>query len=432
MKNNIVVRAKNVAIAFFVLVFIMGFFSKSIINLFLPKVIVESAIDGLVERTLNVKGIIEAKKSIKVRLGGSVIVDEYLVKIGEAVEVGTPLFRIDKSYGIKGNSSGLESLKLQLSAQRLKLNNTRQTSYELDEMNITAMSNKLAKSEEELTKQQELFDAGFISKQELESFEAGIEQQMFDIEVSRMQLLEEKRNNELVIKELENEIKNSELQILELQGQQGFYSNVDEEGICYSTISGIVTELGDEQSIVPGDTAIVEIADISSINALVYTISISEEDYDFVKAVGEVQINSESIKDSEYLKITSINKQDDKGLYRVEAVLENQSIESAAIGQTIKGVIKQKFVLKGHNKVPKAAVITFEDYKENSSGTVYLLEENEGVLGMEYRAKAMEVKILAVGDNDVIVSGLENIEEPKVIVNLSYKINDGVKVFLWQ
>ena len=85
MKNNIVVRTKNVAIAFFVLVFIMGFFSKSIINLFLPKVIVEPAIDGLVERTLNVKGIIEAKKSIKVRLGGSVIVDEYIVKIGEAV-----------------------------------------------------------------------------------------------------------------------------------------------------------------------------------------------------------------------------------------------------------------------------------------------------------------------------------------------------------
>jgi hypothetical protein len=48
------------------------------------------------------------------------------------------------------------------------------------------------------------------------------------------------------------------------------------------------------------------------------------------------------------------------------------------------------------------------------------------VLGKEFRAKAAAVKILAAGDDEVIVSGLEG------IVNLSYKIQDGQKVFLWQ
>jgi hypothetical protein len=109
-----------------------------------------------------------------------------------------------------------------------------------------------------------------------------------------------------------------------------------------------------------------------------------------------------------------------------------QNIEKVNVGQKLKGVIRQRFVLEGHNKVPKAAVINFEAYKEGSKGTVYLLEETEGVLGIEYRAKEIEIEILAAGDDHVIVSGLENIEEPKVIVNLSYKINNGAKVFLWQ
>jgi HlyD family secretion protein len=431
MKSNIVVKSKNIAIGFFVLVFIMGFFSKSIVNLFLPKVMATPAIDAFVERTLNVEGSIEAKSSLKVRLGGSVIVEEYFVKAGDSVEVGKPLFRINKAYGMKGYSQELEGIRLQVEAKRLRLNNIRQTNYEIDEKSIAALVNKLAKSKEELTKQQELFTAGIISKQEMESFESDIEEQMLAIEISELQLQEKKRTIIGNIKELESEIKSEELQILEQQRQQGFYDSVDDEGIYYSAIMGVVTNLGELQSIIPSDTEIVEIADISQDAALVYSANIMEADYDFVKSAKEIQIG-EGIKDSLYLKISTLYKLKDQGQYILEAVMGSKDSEKAALGQKLKGVIRQRFVLDGHNKVPKAAVISFEDYKEGSKGIVYLLEENDGILGREYRAKELEVKILAAGDEEVIVSGLENMEEPEVIINLSYKINDGAKVFLWQ
>ena len=431
MKSNIVVRSKNIAIGFFILVFVMGFFSKSIVNLFLPKVMVESAVDALVERTLDIEGVIEAKNSLKVRLGGAVIVEEYFVKAGDTVEVGKPLFRINKAYGIKGNSQELEGLKLQVEAKHSKLNNLKQATYEIDEKSIAALMNKLTKSKADLAKQQELFTAGVISKQELESFEADIEEQLLVIEISELQLQEKKRNDEVNIAELEDEIKRDGLQILELQKRQGFYDSVDTEGIYFSTVMGVVTDLGDIQSIIPGDTEIVEIVDISQEAALIYAASIMEEDYDFIKSAGEIQLG-EDIKDSIYLKISSIYKLGDQDLYRLEAVIGSKESEKAVLGQKLKGVITQRFVLKGHNKVPKAAVISFEGYKEGSKGIVYLLEENEGVLGMEYRAKELEVKILAAGDDEVIVSGMENLEEPEVIINLSYKIKDGAKVFLWQ
>lgn len=431
MKSNIVVNTKNVAIGFFILIFVMGFFSKSIVNLFLPKVLVESAVDAMVEKTLNIEGIIEAKNSLIVRLGGAVIVEEYFVKAGDFVEVGKPLFRINKAYGIKGNSLELEGLRLNVEAKRKKLDSLRQTTYEIDEKGIIALTHKFVKSKEELMKQQELFAAGAISKQEMESFEADIEEQQFVIEGSELQLQKKKRNDEINKDELENEIRRDELQVFELQKQQGFYESVNHEGIYFSTSKGIVTDLGDMQSIIPGDAEIVTIADVSQDSTLIYTASIMEEDYDFVKSAGEIQIG-EDFKDSIYLKITSIYKLNGQDLYRLEAFISAKESEKTVLGQKLKGVIKQRFVLKGHNKVPKAAVISFEGYKEGSKGTVFLLEENEGILGIEYRAKEQEVKILAAGDEEVIVSGLENLEEPEVIINLSYKINNGAKVFLWQ
>jgi hypothetical protein len=424
-------RSKNIVIGFFILVFVMGFFSKSIVNLFLPKVIVASVMDAPVERTIAVEGVIEAKNSLKVRLGGTVIVEEYFVKEGDTIEVGKPLFRINNVYGIKGSSQVLEDLKLQVEANSRRLNNLKQTTYEVDEKSIAALENKLTKSKEDLAKQQELFAAGVISRQEMESFESDIEEQRFLIEISVLQLLEKKRNHEANIVELENEIKRENIQILELQKQQELYDSVDTEGIYFSSVTGIVISLSGRQSIIPGDTEIVEIADISHEATLIYTANIMEDDYDFVKSAKEIQIG-EDIKDSKYLKISAIYKQKDQDLYRLEAVIDPRQSEIAVLGQKHKGVIKQRYVLEGHNKVPKAAVVSFEGYKEGSKGIVYLLEENEGILGREYRAKELEVKILAAGDEEVIVSGIENFEEPEVILNLSYKIRNGTKVFLWQ
>ncbi|MHB1393777.1 MAG: hypothetical protein ACYCYE_12025 [Clostridia bacterium] len=41
----------------------------------------------------------------------------------------------------------------------------------------------------------------------------------------------------------------------------------------------------------------------------------------------------------------------------------------------------------------------------------------------------MEITILAVGDEMAAVKGLEAIQNPLVISNPSYKIQDGTKVF---
>lgn len=428
--KNVKNTAKNTVIGFFVLVFIMGFFSKSIINLFLPKVVVEPALEGAVVRSLNVDGVVEAKNTIPLRLSGETIIVEFLVKVGDKVEEGMPLFRINKAYGLQGNDAEIERLRLEAEAQRLRITNLRQGSDQIELKNILSMEAKLEKSREELANQQILYDAGVISKQELDNFIENVGQQELNIESAKLRLDESKRQSLAAIKELEGQVKGIELQIKELEGKQDFYGSVDEEGICYSKVSGVVTSISQTQSILPRDTVVMEIAVIDSNAGLRYATEIMEDDYDLVKEAGDIQINSEDVLNSEFLDITSINR-GTGNTYRVEAAIPNTGEKKYTIGQKLKGIVKQKYVVKGGYKISKSAVIVYGEYKAGSEGVAYLLDVQDGILGKEFRAKEVPVKLLAVGDDEVIVSGFDGFEKPEAILNLSYKIKDGAKVFLW-
>lgn len=428
VKNN----AKNIIIGFFVLVFVMGFFSKSIINLFLPKVTVETALDGVVGRELNVEGIIQAKNSYKIKLSGEVIVKEYFVKNGDLVGEGKPLFKIDKAYGLRDSSADIERLRLQMEAQELRISNLKGENNQIELKNIQAMETRLEKSRQELANQQILFDAGAIAQKELDAYKEEIVQQELDIELARLRLDEQRKQSLAAIKEAESQIKGLKLELHELEAKQAFYSEVDEDGIYHSEYSGTVADIGATKSVLPMGTVIVEIAETGEAAGLIYAVDIPERDYDFVKEAGSIQINTGDIITSDFVDITSIYKQSNGSFYRVEAEIESSKAKDFTIGQKLKGIVKQTYVIEGHNKVSKSAVVAYGGYEPGSKGNVYLLEAVEGVLGKELRAKEVPVEILAEGDNEVIVSGLEHYEKPSVILNLSYKIRDGVKVFLWQ
>lgn len=432
MKNKILKNARNVIIGFFVLVFVMGFFSKSIINLFLPKVMVEKAVEGTVQRTLAIEGLVEAQKTYKVRLPDAVIIEEYLVRNGDTVQVGSPLFRINTTLGLERMDSAVERLKLQQESNSLRIAELKGTTYQIELKNIAALENRLKEAELELAKQQALFDAGVIALQELEGYKKSIGQLQMDIDLMKLQLEDRKRQTAAEIKSVENQQKSIELQIKDAKSQQATKTYVDSEGIYYSEISGVVTKLDEGQDMIQGNGVLLEIAETKEGQPLVFAADISGRDYEFVKSAGGMQIDGKTIMDSKFIEISSIYKQGNGDSYRVEGFIKKEEQGDLVLGDKLRGSVKQKYAVKGGYKIPKASVIVFDEFKVGSEGNVCLLEAVEGVLGTELKVKEMPVKLLAVGDNDVIVSGLETIEDPQVIVNLSYKISDGKKVFLWQ
>lgn len=143
MDNKLLKRIKNVVISFFVIIFILGFFSKSTIALFLPKVQVAPVTKSAYSKTLDIEGSVVPKEVFKVRINGDIIVDEFYVKAGQEIKRDQPVFKIDNSFGIRTSGQRLDDLKLSLDKNKQELEKLISESYESDEKNIELFEEKL-------------------------------------------------------------------------------------------------------------------------------------------------------------------------------------------------------------------------------------------------------------------------------------------------
>lgn len=431
MKNKAVKVVWSIVVGFFTLVFIIGFFSKSIINLFLPKAQVTAAISGPVERTLDIEGIVEAQESVKIRLAGNVIVEEYFIKPGDVIAAGNPIFRINTGFGIKNGSTDAGSLQFELEREELKLQSLEKESFKAEEMDIEVLEGKLERGQNDFAKKEALYKAGAIAAAELESYRAEILEQELNLEKAKL-MLEENRGRNLL------EITNSKLRIKELkhdkaaiEKKRGFYSAVDDKGVCCSGVSGIVLFINLSDAILTEDTIIAEIAQIDKDTGLAFSAKVHEEEYDFIKNIEKIELKSDYSNSSYSVKITDISKIVSEDMVSIRGVFTGEISQGLKIGQKMKGKLKTLYSEEGLI-IPKSSLIPDERFVEGQMGKVYILEEKDGILGKENLSREVRVKILAVGDSKVIVSGLEAFDNPRVITNLSYKINDGAKVFLWE
>ncbi len=431
MINRTLKIFQNTVVGFLIVVFVMGFFSKSIINLFLPKVQVASVVEMPVERTLVLEGMVEPKSIVKVSFGGEVMVDEYYAKHGDMVNAGDPLFRVNREY-ISANNNNAETLRLRLEGEMLRLEGYIGEAFTAEKSDIEVLTEKLERSRTELLKHEELYKAGAVAEAELADLKEDIFEQEMNLEKSRLELLSKKSDNTILIKDAEVRVKELQAELSEAKRQQQFYSKPDKEGICYSRVKGIVVNTNTPGIILPKEAVLAEIAEVSGNGQLFFFARADGTEYDFIKSAGEIDVRPESGNSSGKVRITNLSRIVEAGRIEIKGEFTGEDNGDFIIGQELKGTISRSYTHKGFYTVPKASLIAFDGFDEGKSGIVYLMEEKEGILGKEYEAKQVEVKILAVGDKDVIVSGAEGYENPKVITNPSYKINDGTKVFLWK
>lgn len=431
MQNNVMKTAKNIIIGFIALVFLMGFFSKSIINLFLPKVQVAYAAQAPIERTLEVEGIIEAKKAQKIRLNADVIVAEYYVKAGDTVKAGDAIFRINTGYSAKDSFPDIKTLELELKREKLKLDNMARASFEVDKKDIALMETNLKRSNEELSKLNILFSTGTVAKHELDSLNAKIAEQEQQLEERSAQLETEKKDHQIAMIDAQINVERLQQQLEEASKGLSFYAKVDGDGIYYAETGGIVLNTNTPESILPRDSILAELAEINDTSSFIFAAFIKDTDSEMAPVSEEIEVKSDDNRSFDKVKITSISKVVDNQLIKIEGEYAEEVRSNLKLGQKRKGRIKKMYSENGCT-IPRAAVIAADGFEAGKSGTVYLLEEKDGILGKEYFAEALEVKLLAVGDKDVIVSELEEEKKPRVITNLSYKIENKTRVFLWQ
>ncbi|WP_130805519.1 efflux RND transporter periplasmic adaptor subunit [Senegalia massiliensis] len=358
---------KKIVMVFFILIIFMGFFSKSIINLFLPQVKVTGATGSPVEKSIQVNGQVVANNMIDIRLPGSVIIKEFLVENGDEVEKGTPIFKIDTTYGIKGNSEIIEEYKDSLEIEKIRKNSLEQL--------------------------------GEGAKEQLEILNKQIEQ--------------------------------IEAKIKRLEKANTFYQKVDKNGVYKAETDGIVINLNNTNVPLVQDAIILQIANVKGKEDYKYVANFSRDQYDFINQVGEIELQKEYYDDVTKLKINNINTVVEDDMMKLEANFTNDYPRNLFIGEKLNAKIVMKKKIKGYLTVSKAVLNPYGDFINGNDADIYIVEEKDGILGKEYIAKRINVKMEVIGDHEVIVSGLDR-PRLRVITNPSYKIKDGSKVFIWE
>jgi len=430
MKSKVLNITKGTVISFFVIVFILGFFSKSIVNLFLPKVQTITPVKGSFYETLNVEGEIEPKETFKVRLNGNVMIEEYFVQIGDEVEKGDPIFKINSDYGINRVDKSIEDLKLSVEKQRVRLEKLQENSYEMDEKKIKLLEERINMQKNQISKKEKLYKAGSITATELENSKQSLKEAEMNFEMQKISVEEKKKLDSIAIKEVVSNIKELQREINDIEKRQNFYSDIADDGIYYSEIDGIFLKNSRMDGVVYRDTAIVEIGKVKNFDSVKFVTQIPQKHYDFVNNNRIIEIKNSQGNKSSLVRITNISKVVTNNMIEIEGEFSDEMVdEEPIIGQKFRGEIKKKFV--SEKVLPKSAIIPSGEFKAGNKGYVYVMVEEKGALGIEYIAKMVSITMTDVGDYYAGIS-MEGYDKVKVITSLSYKINDGAKVLPWE
>ncbi len=429
MNNKLLKTIKNIVIGFFVIIFILGFFSKSTIALFLPKVQVAPIMKSAYSKTLDIEGSIVPKETFKVRINGDIIVDEFYIKAGQEIKKDQPVFKINSSFGIRASGQKVEDLKLSLDKNKLELEKLSSKTYDVDEKNIELLEEKLNLQKEEQKKLEELYESGSVAYSALEQSSMRLKESEISLEIKKIEIENKKSENAILEAELQNNIKKLQEEIANIENKKKFYSSLGADGVYHSEIDGIVLDINNTGNILSQDTPIVEIGLVKGFDSVQFEALISEEHYDFINSTMTIELDFENKSMPKEVKITSLSKLSDNNMIKIEGEF-SESTKEPIIGQRIRGKVSKKYNLEG--TIPKDAIIPTGSLELGKQGIVYIIEEKQGVLGTEYFAKQVNVTLTGVGDNNVSIIGYESFTKPRVIINLSYKIKDGVKVFLWK
>lgn len=429
MKDIFVLKwVKNTIAVLIIAVFVIGIFSQSLVNYFIPKVYLDEVIEGQrLYMRVPVTGSIEAREVKDITLGRAVIVERFEYLTGQYIKQGMPLFRIDMSYGITDFDTINDPLETQVAHLQMQLKMAREQLSALGIKHIK-LKEEIIRSKERLDQYKALYDQDGISLMTYEghvkAHEALLDQALaYDLETTRLQA---------DILNTESQVKNQSADLRQGQVLLNYMDNVDADGVFYSPYNGVILSQAKEGQVIGGQEALMTVALVNSYDDVDLNVLVTEE------VAANLGIYKTFYFDDGYLPIEEWSKVQvkfksfipvgDKLLVKLQFKNKNGI---PLMGDEIKGDIITRSVMHQY-VVPRSAIRQTYDDIEGGGTFVYAVEEKKGVLGTEQVVREIPVSIRGASDDLYVPvnSDLVRLRGLKLIKNLSYKIKDGARVLI--
>lgn len=431
MKQWIITWGKRMVIGFFALIFILGFFSKSLVGLTLPNVITEKISSGTEVKTTSEEwGIIVPKKTEHYLLDHSAIVKEVLVKKGSYVRKGDRLFRV--SLMIEESNLDPQAIQSAIKLEQDKIaqrntNTTMQFSQQAKEAEETLKTLASKLSEAKL-----LYSAQAISKEELTAAENN-----YNHQVTLLQNIEKSHDLQKSQDALENAATRASIEALEKKLLQTdhlspTYTKLDSEGYALAFAEGYMTAVPTDGRLYSRGETLASLGICSSYKDLCYEVRMSQRMYyqaaeypqplavtnEDGLSIGVISFDyrGASFEDGDIVVRGDFNQEPDIWVFPGLKVVSRSSY-SRYIGDEVMAI-------------PRSAIVSTGTNIEGNASMIYLIRSEEDALGKSDVAVATAVQVVSMTDDYAIVQDLEFMVSDQVIVNPSAKIKDGTKVYV--
>ncbi|EOD01411.1 efflux RND transporter periplasmic adaptor subunit [Caldisalinibacter kiritimatiensis] len=363
-----------------------------------------------IEANIMNNGIIKAKEEKNVVCSLPYPIEEVFVEEGDKVSKGDILAKLDTQdleYKVKVAETNLELEKKKFE-DMLEGTDTFQLEKNVESAKI-AYENAKKKYNTSLT----LFEAGAISKSQLDMDNTSLTTAKNNLELAQNQLKEAKEN-----KDLESQRKRIELEELNLKLQKKKL----EESIIKSPMDGTVV-MSNAKVGIPANT-LTPVFVVENLNELEIEINVSEFDINDVKIRQDVSITGEAFKGKEFEGKVSY-------IAPIATVLNSSAGTETNIKVKIDIDNPTKDVKPGFSadvliktaRKDKALVVPYESLYQRKDGVTVVFKVDEQNIVRE-----VPVELGIEGDIKVEIMS-DSIEVgDKIVLNPNEKIKDGMKV----
>lgn len=414
MISKIIKVTGKVMVGFFIIIFILGIFSKQVISFFVPQVFVSYPSRNPVTKTVQTKCEILPMEKDEIKISADLEIEKYYVKAGEQINKNTKLFKLKNPNLIAEEMLYLKSniAEIEESIESKKLQNLESKYIE------NVLENQILNAGEKLD------EYGFIERVE------NIKIRDKAIEEHNKKELE---NEESYISRLNgngynNREKFFELEKLELEKKLSEFEvkndiYFDDNGICYSKNDALVFFVNEKMQLKENDT-IVELTEIKDTCSLKAQVKLSYEQYIWLSYIPKMDV---LIGNEVYAAYTYDKYNDEAGNIVIDTFFQDLDIPYLVPGAKYDCVMKYKVQNPEAAAIPKMIIEAPNGFKEGSYGFINTVDIKEGILGKEAIAKKKKIDFIFVGDDAVLV---EAAGIGRIITTPSDKIQNGKKVFL--
>lgn len=407
-------------VVFFIVIFVMGFFSEFLKPLLLPNVNVAGMGNSGIKRQVKQAGRIEPLRSETLKCLEAVEILEVRAKEGAKVVAGDPLIRVR----LRADEQGVESYRaIEEAFQELEEQND-WLIFEIDHAGdlISDLERRMANMETNMDVMTSMRDLGLLSEDEWQSWN----QEFQDLrELMRQKTIE--RDNTIRWKDEERAMMKVKLENMSSRLEELRMScliKIDADGWVVAEVDGIVTKAPEKDMWIPSMEPIMEIAEVTDYKTVKLVTEISLSDYQWVGDSLLVYIRTTK----GFLKTYTENiYQTDHQTVVFESLFNKAYEDEIRIGQTYDTMIEKQQRFMSTITIPKTLISAPGGFYDRGMATVKVIRQEEGILGDEFFIDEVPIRMIVVGDERVITLPIGGL----VVLN-GDDLESGTKVFISQ